>query len=123
MLLNQENLQNVVFNLIESKNPRIERQVNLTIRNMMLSKPVSNKPTGRRLQIKSYKSIKDNLYIDLTIQLLNYRLEQFVCWFKYMMGCSHNPPTLCLKTYNRIKKNYPYTTHGILRVVRVRIPE
>jgi len=92
---------------------------NKWLNEQVLSQLVAYKNTRRevtskiqqRLYYKSIETIKHNLFTDISIKLLNYRMCQFARWFSYMW----NNPSLCKKTAKRLQTLYPYKTTHFLR--------
>lgn len=110
-----EQLIKAVDNII-SNNRRIKIKV---IKELMKYKNTRMKPKNKlqeRLQYISIQKIKESLQIDLAIQLLNYRINQFIHWFKYIMS---RKLTLTSLTHTRYKKKFPYSKTGVGRVVNV----
>tara|TARA_R110000803_G_scaffold8188_1_gene26331 strand:+ start:406 stop:774 length:369 start_codon:yes stop_codon:yes gene_type:complete len=86
---------------------------------MILWKLQKGKPKNAnhmRLLNKALKRQYEDLQVDMSIQLLNVRMYQFVRWFSYMYG---KMPILNSKTYNRMKTKYPYKTTGFGRCIKV----
>ena len=81
-----------------------------------ISKPLPKNKTQQRLYYISIERLKNNLSIDMSVQLLHIRLEQFVRWFKFMYSSNL---TLVSKTYNRLKLKFHYNKTHFCRVCNV----
>ena len=108
-----------VVKRLETNNQRLQlKVVNELIKYKSSRRPPTNK-TQQRLYYKSIQQLRDNLFTDLGLQLITYRLKQFAMWFSYM----YHMPTITLSVYERLRHKYPYKTHHFLRQVRVLIPK
>jgi len=116
-LKNKENNDRLVIAVDRMKNNK--RVVNKVMKELIKFKynkrPPINK-TQLRLYYRSIYKIKEDLQIDLSIQLLNLRMVQFINWFKYIMS---KRLTLVSSVHNRYKRDYPYKKLGVGRVVNV----
>tara|TARA_R110001592_G_scaffold27_3_gene192 strand:- start:1511 stop:1897 length:387 start_codon:yes stop_codon:yes gene_type:complete len=83
------------------------------------SRPIPKTDLQKKLNKKSFQTVKESVMIDYAVQLLNIRMLQFARWFKYMMG---KQPELNLKTAERLKLKYPYKTTGFGRCIKILLP-
>ena len=119
VFLNQsydEALASTIKRLSEN-NIKLQKKVELELIKFKFSRKVIKNKTQQRLYYKSIQTIQDNLQTDLALQLLTFRLRQFVLWFSYMW----NNPTLCKKTLKRLQKKYPFKDTRFLRQFQLKI--
>ena len=92
-----------VVDRLSKNNKRVKRKVAIELFKYKSSKPPTNSKLKMRLYYKSIEKLKNDLTVDLCVQLINIRMLQFVRWFQYIMGKMPKLSILCLM---RLRRNY-----------------
>lgn len=112
--LDADHFSDVILNLVNN-NTKIKNKVQEVLANYKYSKRPITSQIQARLYHRSIQHLKDNLETDLAIQLLEYRLRQFVRWFSYIYG----NPVLNKLTYRKLKRNKTYNKYNFFRKYRI----
>lgn len=92
-----------VVDRLSKNNKRVKRKVAIELLKYKASKPPTASKMKMRLYYKSIEKLKNDLTVDLCVQLINIRMLQFVNFFKYIMGRMPKLSILCLK---RLRRKY-----------------
>ena len=107
---------NLAVQRMSNNNLRLKKKCQKEMMLWKLQKGNPKNANHMRLLNKAMKRQYEDLQVDMSIQLLNVRMYQFVRWFSYMMG---RMPMLNCKTFERMRKKYPYKTTGFGRCINV----
>lgn len=107
----------LVTNHLYENNIKLKFKVDKELYKYKLTRRETTSKTQLRLYYRSIETLKYNLTIKLSINLLTFRMRQFARWFGYMW----NNPSLCHKTFTRLSKKYPYNKTHFLRKYKLKI--
>ena len=105
-----------VLDRVISNNRRLKIKVIKYLIEYKSKRPPAKTKQLQRLQYISIQKIKESLQIDFAVQLLNYRMKQFIRWFTYIMS---KRLTLVSSRAIRLKRDYPYKKYGVGRMINV----
>ena len=120
----QDRLLEVVDDIAYRKDKRSLKRlgiiIDVEIQQYITTMSIPRNQQQKRMICKQITRHSENITYIRSLEYINRGLSKFLKWFTYMMG---RMPILCLATYNRLKKKYPYKKYGLLRCSKVILPQ
>jgi len=120
----QDHLLDVVDDIAYRKDKkslkRLSIIIEVEIQQYITTMSIPRNQQQKRMICKQITRHSENITYIRSLEYINRGLSKFLKWFTYMMG---RMPILCLATYNRLKKKYPYKKYGLLRCSKVILPQ
>lgn len=120
----QDRLLEVVDDIAYRKDKRSLKRlgiiIDVEIQQYITTMSIPRNQQQKRMICKQITRHSENITYIRSLEYINRGLSKFLKWFTYMMN---RTPILCLATYNRLKKKYPYKKYGLLRCCKVILPK